>query len=77
MAAARSPSGRFQKGFDPRRHVLTTAERRRGFDTAVRRRGKDFKRWLCARVGDTARPENREQFRRQQQAAAEQAMCIF
>ena len=28
-------SGQFKKGFDPRRHILTTEERQRGFWSAI------------------------------------------
>lgn len=48
----------FQKGNDPRRHVLTTAGRRKGYDSAVKKRGIKFRLWLRSRVATTVTPIN-------------------
>lgn len=57
--------GHFQRGYDPRRHLLTTEERRRGYDRAVSRHGLTFAVWLRNRVAATARPENVARYRQQ------------
>lgn len=45
-------NGRFQKGPDPRRHKLTKADRRRGFDTTFNLvlAGVLSQAWLAKRV---------------------------
>lgn len=69
--------GHFRPGPDPRRHVLTTEERRRGFHVALTRSNKTVRRWLVARVRATARPETVAAFDRALQRRYERAMSDF
>jgi DNA-binding LacI/PurR family transcriptional regulator len=57
--------GYFRPGPDPRRHDLTTEERRRGYDTACKRHGLKFATWLRSRVADTATPQNVARYKAQ------------
>lgn len=49
---ARDGRGRFQRGYDPARHILTTEERQKGFANALAGVGgwKDGYSWLLFRV---------------------------
>jgi hypothetical protein len=45
-------TGHFKKGFDPRRHLLTRAERQKGYEVATRqsRQSSRVRAWLWRKI---------------------------
>jgi hypothetical protein len=67
----RDDRGRFLPGPDRQRHVLTTAERRKGGQTAWLRFMEDrpeLLRWLQRKIDRTARAETLVAYRRRRRA---------
>jgi hypothetical protein len=63
----RKNRGQFKKGRDPRRHVLTFEDRRRGGQAAwlkLMNEAPHLLRWLQRRIDRTARPGTVEAYRR-------------
>jgi hypothetical protein len=62
----------FQPGFDPRRHIFTAEERRRGGQTAWRRLMQDapwMLAWLQRRINQTTHPATRLAYQQRRRCA--------